>query len=315
MAKVRVGGGSSASRAGTLRPQGTYAGTFNPASGLPTIGTGRNGAIVKGDWWLASGAGTIASLSPFTTFAAGDTITALVNNADAVGEFVGNKGTGGSGGGDLLAANNLSDVANTTTSFNNISGLTTLGDTIYGGASGTRSRLAGNTSTWRKKLNQVGNGSASAAPVWVNDKITIVMVAGNQTTTSATAQAVTELITGTLEANCRYVIHGFLHTECDNTGGVKIAFDVPAGASIWGGILSRTSSATGFSGQNITADATLIANAFNTQNAQASSSVWLDVTLGATAGTIQLMFASGTGGQLSTLHQAGTFLIVEKITA
>jgi hypothetical protein len=82
MAKVRVGGGSSASRAGT----------FNPASGLPTAGTGKNGAIVKGDWWLASGSGTIASLSPFTVFAAGDTITALVNNADAVGEFVGNTG-------------------------------------------------------------------------------------------------------------------------------------------------------------------------------------------------------------------------------
>ena len=94
MAKVRVGGGSSASRAGTLRPHGTYAGTFNPASGLPTVGTGKNGAIVKGDWWLASGSGTIGGLSPFTVFAAGDTITALVNNADAVGEFVGNKGTG-----------------------------------------------------------------------------------------------------------------------------------------------------------------------------------------------------------------------------
>ena len=123
MTKVRVGGGSSASRAGTLRPQGTYAGTFDPSVGLPTVGTGKNGAIVKSDWWLSSGAGTIAGLSPFTLFAAGDTITALVNNADAVAEFVGNKGTGGSAGAGTVttfSAGNLSplftsSVANPTT--------------------------------------------------------------------------------------------------------------------------------------------------------------------------------------------------------
>lgn len=42
----------------------------------------------------------------------------------------------------LLAANNLSDVANKTTSFNNLSPMTTNGDIIYGGASGTGTRLA-----------------------------------------------------------------------------------------------------------------------------------------------------------------------------
>lgn len=42
----------------------------------------------------------------------------------------------------LLKANNLSDVASKTTSFDNLSPMTTLGDTIYGGASGTGTRLA-----------------------------------------------------------------------------------------------------------------------------------------------------------------------------
>ncbi len=41
----------------------------------------------------------------------------------------------------LLASNNLSDVANKTTSFNNLSPMTTLGDIIYGGASGAGTRL------------------------------------------------------------------------------------------------------------------------------------------------------------------------------
>src|SRR5262245_10970079 len=44
--------------------------------------------------------------------------------------------------------------------------MTTLGDTLYGGASGAPTRLAGNTTTTRKFWRQVGDGAASAAPAW-----------------------------------------------------------------------------------------------------------------------------------------------------
>jgi hypothetical protein len=44
--------------------------------------------------------------------------------------------------------------------------MTTLGDTIYGGASGAATRLAGNTTTTKKFLSQTGDGTNSAAPVW-----------------------------------------------------------------------------------------------------------------------------------------------------
>jgi hypothetical protein len=44
--------------------------------------------------------------------------------------------------------------------------MTTLGDMIYGGASGVMTRLAGNTSATRKFLRQVGDGANSAAPAW-----------------------------------------------------------------------------------------------------------------------------------------------------
>jgi hypothetical protein len=44
--------------------------------------------------------------------------------------------------------------------------MTTLGDIIYGGASGAPTRLAGNTVAQRKFLTQTGTGSASAAPEW-----------------------------------------------------------------------------------------------------------------------------------------------------
>lgn len=50
--------------------------------------------------------------------------------------------------------------------FDALQPMTTLGDTIYGGASGTGTRLAGNTSATKNFLIQTGNGSVSAAPTW-----------------------------------------------------------------------------------------------------------------------------------------------------
>lgn len=44
--------------------------------------------------------------------------------------------------------------------------MTTLGDMIYGAASGTATRVAGNTTTTKKFLSQTGDGSSSAAPSW-----------------------------------------------------------------------------------------------------------------------------------------------------
>jgi hypothetical protein len=42
-----------------------------------------------------------------------------------------------------------------------------LGDLLYASASNTLSKLAGNTTTTRKILAQTGNGSVSAAPIWI----------------------------------------------------------------------------------------------------------------------------------------------------
>lgn len=82
-----------------VSPSGKYVGDFDPSLGIPTSGSGNNGAILKGDFWKASGSGTIADLIPFTAFVAGDLIYANVNNASVVGDFFGNKGTGGTGSG------------------------------------------------------------------------------------------------------------------------------------------------------------------------------------------------------------------------
>lgn len=63
-------------------------------------------------------------------------------------------------------------AATAAAAFNNLSPMTTLGDVIYGGASGVGTRLAGNTSATRKFLSQTGNGSVSAAPTWTGLALT-----------------------------------------------------------------------------------------------------------------------------------------------
>ena len=50
--------------------------------------------------------------------------------------------------------------------FDALSGMTALGDLVYGGVLGARSILAGNTVAAKKFLGQTGTGSVSAAPVW-----------------------------------------------------------------------------------------------------------------------------------------------------
>ena len=50
--------------------------------------------------------------------------------------------------------------------FFTLSTITALGDLVYGSASATIAKLSGNTTTTKKFLQQIGDGSASAAPVW-----------------------------------------------------------------------------------------------------------------------------------------------------
>jgi hypothetical protein len=50
--------------------------------------------------------------------------------------------------------------------FDALSPMTTLGDTIHGGAAGTGTRLAGNTTATTEFLSQTGTGTSSAAPIW-----------------------------------------------------------------------------------------------------------------------------------------------------
>lgn len=107
----------------------------------------------------------------------------------------------------LLKANNLSDVANANTSFNNISPMTTGGDLIYGGSSGFATRLPNGSSG-----QVLISGGGTAAPSWqsvsvngfqffsssqINTISTVVTSAMPTTFSNSPAFTFTPIVTGT----------------------------------------------------------------------------------------------------------------------
>lgn len=83
----------------------------------------------------------------------------------------------------LLVASNLSDVASKSTSFNNLSPMTTGGDIIYGGASGTGTRLANGSAG--QVLTSAGT---TLAPTWSTVSTTAVLFNGNHANDSSWAR-------------------------------------------------------------------------------------------------------------------------------
>ena len=57
---------------------GTYVGQLDPATGLPTAGSGASGAIDKGDWWYINATGTLLGVEVHK----GDRLQASIDNPD-----------------------------------------------------------------------------------------------------------------------------------------------------------------------------------------------------------------------------------------
>ena len=88
--------------------------------------------------------------------------------------------------------------------------MTTLGDLVYGGASGAYARLAGDTSNARKFLREQSSGGTATAPVWdtLQDgdiPATLARLASPALTGTPTAPTATAATGGTQIASCGYV--------------------------------------------------------------------------------------------------------------
>ena len=85
----------------------------------------------------------------------------------SAGSFVMGDVTLGSGvSGTVAIANGGTGATSASDAFDALSPLTTIGDLLYAGPSGTDARLPGNTSTTRQFLVSQGSGSAANVPAW-----------------------------------------------------------------------------------------------------------------------------------------------------
>lgn len=145
-----------------------------------------------------------------------------------------------------LQGNNTGGTANvlnlTASQVNSMLGsisnpMTTLGDSIYGGASGVVTRLAGNTTTASQYLSQTGTGSASAAPVWASFKYPTQQLFSSNGT-------VTGRILGVSSANATvgavYSLSGFNYTVQQTISGGTTLY-VSGGTALSSGTLTKSS--------------------------------------------------------------------------
>lgn len=179
----------------------------------------------------------------------------------------------------LQIVNNLSDVANKTTSFNNISPLSTTGDTLYFDGS-NNTRLAGVTDTVQRFLSETGNGATAGNPSWqpapVQDAASYYFTASSSdvsnhfqmvdtpysllssTTVASLSNGTTSIQNWVTNANIpgdTFIPQGTIHFHIDaaQTAGTKptdiyaeVWEENASGANI--GLIARTSSSTSLTG-------------------------------------------------------------------
>lgn len=141
---------------------------WTPASlPVPVVPTANGIQKWTGSAWAAATAGT-DYLAPNGNGSALAGITASqIGGSIPGGQISGNiAGNAANVTGVVAVANGGTGQATASAAFNALSPLTALGDLVYASATNTAARLAGNTTTTRKFLRQLGDGTASAAPAW-----------------------------------------------------------------------------------------------------------------------------------------------------
>ena len=192
------------------------AGTYGSSTSIPTIVVDTYGRIT------GISTSSITTLSGLTTNGVLYATSATTAGSTATGTTGQPLLSGGTGAapsyGTLSIAYGGTGQTTQTTAFNALSPMTTLGDLIYGGASGSGTRLAGSTSTTISFLSQTGTGTISAAPVWTSSTGTgsVVLSAGPTLTgtvvMTGSVGATTLQVTGNIYASNSLVTNNVIAT-------------------------------------------------------------------------------------------------------
>lgn len=148
-----------------------------------------------------------------------------------------------------------------------------------------------------------------------NNSSIILKKTGDQTNsgTTTTATVITDLTFPVL-ANSTYLVRGQVRNGCSGTGGTSFGLNIPSG-TIGGSYLGRTNSASTALWQPFfaTVSGALGANV-NTINSNLGITKfdWL-LYIGATPGNADIIFASGTNPQTSTIFAESSYFEILKI--
>lgn len=126
-------------------------------------------------------------------------------------------------------------------------------------------------------------------------------VTSNVTTITTLASTITGLTTFTLEANSSYNINGQFLIGCTSTGGVKFGNTLPSGAVSLYYLQGISTNGTLFL-QTASTNGALSATGINRLNGTSTMIFGGLITTAATAGSIDMQFASGTAAQTSTVY-------------
>jgi hypothetical protein len=145
----------------------------------------------------------------------------------------------------------------------------------------------------------------------VLDTTNVVAINGsNITTTSGTAVDITGLVTPTLPPSSTWYFEIYLSVTCGGAGGLRFGFTSPVGSN--GALFIEGTATTAATYQQTSTTGALAGTAINRAATSSLGKLYGRVIIGANAGVVQLQFASGTGGQLSTI--VGTGISIMRIT-